>query len=145
MIWRKLINFNNGFSEVRELNHNGVYFQVYMTLVRVVLVVLCKMRACQWFAPCYMGEEKVVAYSSELWLEIQDREDNDQDRECENSNVGRTVVGEGVTNEEHATNQRYHRLPASVPAVVIASLDTIAVGHRLRAFWQLAIEFDEGL
>lgn len=95
-----------------------------MILVRVVLVVLCKMRTCQLGS----GHGNMVAHSSELLLEIQDREDDDQHRECENSNHERTVVGKGVPNKEHTTNQRYHRLPASVPAVKIASLDTIAVG-----------------
>ena len=40
-----------------------------------------------------------------------------------------------VPEEQHATNERHQRLPASISAVEVASLDTIAVGQRLGAFW----------
>jgi len=62
-----------------------------------------------------------------------------------NKDVERTVVGQGVTYEQHATNERYQRLSTSIPAVEVASLDTIAVGQRLGPFGQLAVEFDERL
>jgi hypothetical protein len=59
--------------------------------------------------------------------------------------VERTIVGKGVTNNQHATNECHERLPTGIPAVEVTSLDAKAVGQRLRAFWQLPIEFDKRL